>query len=159
MKALFILMTASFLALGSMPASAQNTDQAPLNWVPIENCPGANALGPQVYADMQAGAPAAPQEVALLVAAMRNCQNAQSASAPPPSYDAAPQSRNGLNTVLQTLGSLEQMYLQYMGARYGGSSSAGFGSSASSARSAGLTSASRSLTSYASYASHRWHRR
>ena len=151
MKASILVLAAAFLVLPSL-ANAQTSADPPAApaWIPIDNCPAANALGPQVYADVQAGAPNAAQEVSLLVAALRMCQTA---SAPPPNDAGPPQQPHAVNNILQTLGTLENMYLQYRSA-VSGFSSANSTSNASTARGTSASGSSRSMSSFAwSYAS------
>ncbi|HXP93687.1 MAG TPA: hypothetical protein VN905_09480 [Candidatus Binatia bacterium] len=150
MKASVLVLAAAFLVLPSL-ASAQATadPSAAPAWIPIDNCPAANLLGPQVYSDVQAGTSNAAQEVALLASALRMCQT----SAPPPNDAGPSQQPRAVNSVLQTLGTLENMYLQYRSAvsGFGGASST---SNASTARSTSASGASPSTLSSAwSYAS------
>ncbi len=156
MKASILVLAAAFLALPSL-ANAQTSADPPAApaWIPIDNCPAANSLGPQVYADIRDGAPNAAQEASLLVSTLRMCQ---SASAPPPNAsppnDAGPTSQpRAVNNILQTLGTLENMYLQYRSA-VSGFSSASSTANASTARSTSTSGSSLSTPSSAwSYAS------
>jgi hypothetical protein len=54
----------------------QNGPSTPPVWTPVPNCQTANALGPQVYLDVAAGAPNAGQEMQLLNQALRMCEAA-----------------------------------------------------------------------------------
>lgn len=175
MRTLIVLMAAVLLAFPSLPVNAETgADQsAPPTWVPVDNCPAANAMGPRVYQDVEDGAPYAMQELSLLTQTLRVCQNGNAAANAPsqnsasqnaPRQDAPPQNappnnggrpQIGLNTVLQTLGTLEQMLLQYRSGTasgYNGNNSSGSSySNASSARSTSSSGSSRSTSSSATW--------
>lgn len=173
MKAAIVVLAGALLLFSRDVADAQQSSgsAAPPAWTPVDNCQAANALGPQVYSDVANDNPNALQELQLLVSALKMCQGASQGSVaqrqsgevipdngPTDSNDSSDSNASGgggvVNNILQTLQTVEQMYLQYRNAMSGNGTSSGSsnGPSYSGGSSYGYSPSSGTTYSTPSYA-------